>query len=208
MSITKFRDPILCFLIRRKLDQQSLAALENSGDAPTEIPTLRSVLTFVEQCACMLETISAQPTATLRHQSVHNEESCKICHLGQHNLRACSRIQQMEIVRVFKPLTWDGNHVPPQHVQNLVGPSLMLRRYCSLAVARLLRRLRSRWSSRSSSENCALVTVLKIQPVDFVNSTCMWEVARQPFPKFVVPEIFAEVLGSDDALCWFFAPVS
>jgi len=44
----------------------------------------------------MLETISAQPTATLRHQSVHNEESCKICHLGQHNLRACSRVQQMD----------------------------------------------------------------------------------------------------------------
>jgi len=44
----------------------------------------------------MLETISAQPTATLRHQSVHNEESCKICHLGQHNLRARSRIQQMD----------------------------------------------------------------------------------------------------------------
>jgi len=44
----------------------------------------------------MLETISAQPTATLRHQSVHNEESCKICHLGQHNLRARSRVQQMD----------------------------------------------------------------------------------------------------------------
>jgi len=44
----------------------------------------------------MLETISAQPTATLRHQSVHNEESCKICHLGPHNLRACSRFQEMD----------------------------------------------------------------------------------------------------------------
>jgi len=93
---TKSWHPILCFLIRRKLDQQSLAALENSADAPTEIPTLWSVLTFIERRACMLETISAQPTATLRHQSVHNEESCKICHLGQHNLRACSRIQQMD----------------------------------------------------------------------------------------------------------------
>jgi len=88
-------DPVLCFLIRRKLDQQSLGALENSADAPTEIPTLWSVLTFIEQRAFMLETISAQPTATFRHQSVHNEESCKICHLGQHNLRACSRFQQM-----------------------------------------------------------------------------------------------------------------
>jgi len=53
-------------------------------------------MTFIERRACMLKTISAQPTATLRHQSVHNEESCKICHLGQHNLRACSRIQQMD----------------------------------------------------------------------------------------------------------------
>jgi len=40
---TKSWDPILCFLIRRKLDQQSLAALENSAAAPTEIPTLWSV---------------------------------------------------------------------------------------------------------------------------------------------------------------------
>jgi len=93
---TKSWDPILCFLIRRKLDQQSLAALENSADAPPKIPTLRSVLTFIERRACMLETTSAQPTATLGHQSVHNEESCKICHLGPHNLRACSRSQEME----------------------------------------------------------------------------------------------------------------
>jgi len=93
---TKSWDPILCFLIRRKLDQQSLAALESSADAPTEIPTLLSVLTFIERRACMLETISAQPTATLRHQSVHNEENCKICHLGPHHFRACSRFQEME----------------------------------------------------------------------------------------------------------------
>jgi len=53
---TKSWDPILCVLIRRKLDQQSLPALENSAEAPTEIPTLRSILTFI---ACMLETISA-----------------------------------------------------------------------------------------------------------------------------------------------------
>jgi len=93
---TKSWDPIRCFLIRRKLDQQSLAPLENSMDAPTEISTLRSVLTFIERRACMLKTISAQPKATLRHQSIHNEESCKICHLEQHNLRACSRFQQMD----------------------------------------------------------------------------------------------------------------
>jgi len=59
---TKSWDPILCFLIRRKLDLQFLAALENSADTPTEIPTLWSVLTFIERRACMLETISAQPT--------------------------------------------------------------------------------------------------------------------------------------------------
>jgi len=58
---TKSWDPILCFLIRRKPDQQSLAALENSANAPTEIPKLRSVLTFIERRACML--------------AVHNEES-------------------------------------------------------------------------------------------------------------------------------------
>jgi len=29
-----------------------------------------------------------------------------------------------EIVRMFKPLTRDGYHVPPQHVKNLVGLSL------------------------------------------------------------------------------------
>jgi len=68
----------------------------NSADAPTESPTLRSVLTFIQGRACMLETISAQPTATLRHQSVHNEESCKICQLGPHHLRACSRFQEMD----------------------------------------------------------------------------------------------------------------
>jgi len=51
---------------------------------------------FIERRACMVETISGQPTATLRHQSVHNEESCKICHLGQHNPKACSRFQQMD----------------------------------------------------------------------------------------------------------------
>jgi len=44
----------------------------------------------------MLETITAQPTATLRHQSVHNEESCKICHLGPHHLRARIRFQEMD----------------------------------------------------------------------------------------------------------------
>jgi len=93
---TKSWDPILCFFIRRKLNQQSLAALENSAEAPTEIPTLRSVLTFIERRACMLETISAQHTATLRQQSVHNEESCKICHLGTHHFRACSRFQEMD----------------------------------------------------------------------------------------------------------------
>jgi len=59
---TESWDPILCFLIRLKLDQQSQAALENSADTPTEIPTLWSVLTFIERRACMLETISAQPT--------------------------------------------------------------------------------------------------------------------------------------------------
>jgi len=59
---TKFWDPLLCFIIRRKLDQQSLAALENSTDAPTEIPTLRSVLTFIERRAFMLETKGAQLT--------------------------------------------------------------------------------------------------------------------------------------------------
>jgi len=51
---TKFWDPILCFIIRRKLDQQSLAALKNSADAPIEIPLLRSVLTFIERRTCML----------------------------------------------------------------------------------------------------------------------------------------------------------
>jgi len=96
LDVTTKWDPILCFIIRRKLDQQSLAVLENSADAPTEIPTLRSVLTFIEQRACMLETISAQPTATFRHQSVHNEESFKICHLGPNHFRACSRVQQMD----------------------------------------------------------------------------------------------------------------
>jgi len=80
---TKSWDPILCFIIRRKLDQQSLAALENSADAPTEIPTLGKLLTFIERRACLQEKISAQPRAKLRHQSVHNEESCKICHLSQ-----------------------------------------------------------------------------------------------------------------------------
>jgi len=51
------------FFIRRK------------ADAPTEIPMLRSVLTIIERRAGILETISTQPTATLRYQSVHNEES-------------------------------------------------------------------------------------------------------------------------------------
>jgi len=82
---TKSWDPIQCFIIRRKLDQQSLAPLQNSADAPTEIPTLRSVLTFTERRACILETISAI-----------SEESCKICHLGPHHLRACSRFQEMD----------------------------------------------------------------------------------------------------------------
>jgi len=51
-------------------EKQSLAALKNSAHARTEIPTLRGVLTLIERRACMLEMISAQPTATLRHQSV------------------------------------------------------------------------------------------------------------------------------------------
>jgi len=58
---TKSGNPILCFIIRRKLDQQAIAALENSADAPSEVPTLRRVLTFIERRACMLET-SAQPS--------------------------------------------------------------------------------------------------------------------------------------------------
>jgi len=86
-------DQILCFIIRRK---QTLATLENSTDAPTEIPLLARVLTFIERRARMLEPINAQPTTTLqRNQSVHYEESFKICHLGPHNFRACSRFQEM-----------------------------------------------------------------------------------------------------------------
>jgi len=46
---TKSWDAIMCFVFRRKLVQQYLAALENSADAPTEIPTLWSVLTFIER---------------------------------------------------------------------------------------------------------------------------------------------------------------
>jgi len=58
-ATTKSWDPILCFIIRRKLDQQSLAALENSADAPTEIPTLGSVL----QCLQLirLKTVDHRP---------------------------------------------------------------------------------------------------------------------------------------------------
>jgi len=37
-----------------------------------------------------------QPKTTLRHQSVNNEESYMICHLGPHHLRACSRFQEMD----------------------------------------------------------------------------------------------------------------
>jgi len=103
---TKSWDPILCFLIRRKLDQQSLAALENIADAPKEIPTLRSVLTFVERRACMLEMISAQPTAT-----AHNEESCKICHLGQHKHAQIVCLQLIRLKTVdHRPLFESANN--------------------------------------------------------------------------------------------------
>jgi len=54
---TKSWDPILCFLIRRKLDQKFLAALENSADALTEILTLRCVLTFNERRACKVNKV-------------------------------------------------------------------------------------------------------------------------------------------------------
>jgi len=67
-----------------------------SADAPTEMPTLRSLLTFIERLACMLETISVQPTATLRQQSVHNEESYRISDLGPHNFTAWGRFQKMD----------------------------------------------------------------------------------------------------------------
>jgi len=73
------------FYYKKKIRPAARAALDNSADAP--IPTLWNVLNVL---------ISAQPTATLRHQSVHNEESCNICHLGPYHLRACSRFQEMD----------------------------------------------------------------------------------------------------------------
>jgi len=40
---TKSWDPIIGFLVRRKLDQYTLAALEDSANSPTEVPLLESV---------------------------------------------------------------------------------------------------------------------------------------------------------------------
>jgi len=48
---TKTLNPIIGFLVLRKLDQYALAALKNSSEAPSEIQTLRSVLMFIERHA-------------------------------------------------------------------------------------------------------------------------------------------------------------
>jgi len=58
---TKSWDPIIGFLVRRKLDQYTLAALEDSANSPTEVPLLESVLAFLERRSGMLETLDAQP---------------------------------------------------------------------------------------------------------------------------------------------------
>jgi len=85
---TKSWDPIQCFNIRRKLSQRTLAALENSTDAPTDTSVLTSVLTF-------MKTINVQPSTTFSHHTVHKEKSCKICHVGLLYFRPCTRFQEM-----------------------------------------------------------------------------------------------------------------
>jgi len=45
-TCTKSWDPIIGFLVRRKLDQYTLAALEDSANSPTEVPLLESFLAF------------------------------------------------------------------------------------------------------------------------------------------------------------------
>jgi len=43
---TKSWDAIIGFLVRRKLDQYTLASLEDSANSPTEVPLLESFLAF------------------------------------------------------------------------------------------------------------------------------------------------------------------
>jgi len=49
--------PIIGLLVRRKLDQYTLAALEDSAHLPTEVPLLESVLAVLERRSGMFETL-------------------------------------------------------------------------------------------------------------------------------------------------------
>ncbi|XP_070068130.1 uncharacterized protein [Drosophila takahashii] len=94
---TQTWDPILGFLIRRKLDHNTLAALEDAADALTEVPTLSSVLNFLERRSCMLETLSEQPGAktkpTVAARSTHIV--CRVCNQTQHTIASCNMFRNM-----------------------------------------------------------------------------------------------------------------
>jgi len=73
--------PIIGLLVRRKLDQYTLAALEDSANSPTEVLLLESVLAFLERRSGMLEALDTQPmghTQTL----VSRDSICKIFNIG------------------------------------------------------------------------------------------------------------------------------
>ncbi|XP_070068135.1 uncharacterized protein [Drosophila takahashii] len=94
---TETWDPILGFLIRRKLDHNTLAVLEDAADAPTEVPTLPSVLNFLERRSCMLEMLSEQPGA--KPKSTFGASSsytvCRVCNQTQHTITNCNLFKNM-----------------------------------------------------------------------------------------------------------------
>jgi len=76
--------------VRRKLDQYTLAALEDSANSPTEVPLLESVLAFLERRSGMLETLDAQPKTLVSRENI-----CKICNIGSHRPLSCNMFRRM-----------------------------------------------------------------------------------------------------------------
>jgi len=92
---TKSWDPIIGFLVRRKLDQYKLAALKDSANSTTKVPLLESVLTFLERRSGMLETLDAQ---TMGHTKtlISRDSNCKIGNMGSHRPLSFNMFRRMD----------------------------------------------------------------------------------------------------------------
>jgi len=77
--------------VHRKLDQYTLAALEDSANSPTEVLLLESVLAFLELCSGVLQTLDAQPMAHTKPlvSRYNNFKTCNTAHTVRYPATCC-----------------------------------------------------------------------------------------------------------------------